>query len=493
MAGLATIVVKDWQTIRDDILRTFRNGMIQAGLQDPNVTPGSDEYIRATAIARELAVAQSNALFAVEQYMPDRATGDDLARWGTVVGLSKRPAVGSNGNVVLSSSTTTVVPLGAELLDGSGLRYRVTVGGSYADEAEIPIESIDVGKDTLHDANDVLRWVSAPAFAEENALVAAGGLTDGAEAEDDETFRTRILERMANPPSAGNPQHLAELAEESSASVQKAFVYPAIQGPGSVHLAVAGRPSDTVKDRDLPSTIYTNVVDAYVQGKTGLHVDVTTTSVTNQAVDVAIYLTLPSAPTASPPGPGGGWLDGSPWPRLSGLSKVTVTAVTSSTVFTVDSNSVAPTAGVSRIAWLSPYDWTLRTATVVSYTGAGPTYVLTIDTPFVDIAVGCYIWPQCTNQQEYVDAFLAHMALMGPGEKTANATLLVRSYRHPVPQLEWPYSLDARLLRAISDVGDEVLDSSYSYRSATTPTVPAAVTDAPSILTPRHAAFYPTV
>jgi hypothetical protein len=114
-----------------------------------------------------------------------------------------------------------------------------------------------------------------------------------------------------------------------------------------------------------------------------------------------------------------------------------------------------------------------------------------VDSPFPGVTVGCYVWPQSLKQADYVAAFLAAMALMGPGEKSSNTSALIRGYRHPIPSLSWPYSLNATVLKSITDVGDEVLDVSYLARSTTTPAVPAAVTDPPNILIPRHVGFYP--
>ena len=490
MATIATFVTKDENEIRDDILRTYRNGMIERVGIDPNVTPNSDIYILASAVARELSVSQANAALKADELMFDTATGDALARGCAIFGLSKRAAAPSSGGVLIDASTTTSIAVDAELIDGAGLRYRVTVGGSYADGAEVPITAIDAGTDTNHDAGDVLTWVTPPAYCSQTVTVATGGLTGGAAEEDDETLRERLFAVLRNPPECGNPEHIAELAEASTTVVQKCFVYPALQGPGTVHIAVVGYTSDSSKSRVVSSTIVNNTVYPYVAGILGEHVGLTATSVTDVNTDVSVYLTLPSAPTASPPGAGGGWLDGTPWPRPSG-NYCDVSSVTSTTVFAVNA-SAAPTAGVTRIAWLSPYDWTLYTATVVSYTGSGP-YTVTIDAPFTGIAVGNFIWPQCTNQDDYVAAALEWFAKNGPGEKTANSTVLTRAFRHPTPQQSWPYSVNATMLRAISDVGDEVLDTSFLYRSTTTPSVPAAVSSAPNICVPRYLAFYPSV
>lgn len=502
MASLNEFVVKDAIAIRDDILRTIKNGLVKQGVASPMVGPNSDWFIIATALGNELAVVGANAIVKADQQMPDSAIGDDLKRIATLLDLEKQKAAGSIGNVTITASAISPIVTGAQLTDAAGLRYEVTAGGNYATAASVPIRAVDKGFATNHAAGDTLRWVSAPAFCDEKVTVAKGGLVNGIDAEDDEVLRARVLAVFQNPPGAGNWEHVAELAEESTASVQKAFVCPAIQGPSTVHVAVVAAPTTSNKSRVVATATMNGTVTPFVTGKLPTHAHVVVTTVSDVNTDVAIGLSLPEAPTASPPGLGGGWTNGTPWPSVDGVTyfRVTVTATTSSTVFTVDAQT-APTVNVSRVAWLSTVDWKLKTALVTAYTGSAGAYVITIDNPFTSIAAGAYIWPECQNAQSYVDAVLKAFGLMGPGEKSSNTSALVRGFRHPPPSASWPYALGPSMLRAISDAGAEVLDTTFLHRTdgtttktgsggVLTPQVPAAVTDAPKILVPRYIGFF---
>ncbi len=228
----------------------------------------------------------------------------------------------------------------------------------------------------------------------------------------------------------------------------------------------------------------------------------TTTTVANVNTDVAFALSLPEAPTANPAGPGGGWVNGTPWPAPDGVStfRCTVTAVTSTTVFTVDATT-PPTIGVSRVAWLSPTEWKLYTALVTNVSGTSGAYVVTLDRAFTGITTTSYIWPECANAQVYVDAILAAYALLGPGEKTTNASALARGFRHPAPSNGWPSALGPQLARAISNAGDEVEDVTFYHRTDGTttlttaggtvkPQAPSAITDPPNQFIPRHIGLY---
>jgi hypothetical protein len=502
MADLYKLTVKDAATIRNDILRTIKNGLIQQGVSDPNVGPSSDFYGVAEGLGNELAVVGANGVVATEAQMPDTATDEDLTRITDIFELAPQAAAGSVGSVVLESTATSPIPTDSELTDEQGQRFKVTIGGNYANGASVPIAAISVGESTNHDAGDVLRWASAPPFCSDKVSVDVGGLTNGADAENNEALRERLYAKLQTPAGSGNWEHVAETIEDSTGSVQKAYVYPAIQGPATCDAAVTAAPTATNKSRVVATPIMTGTVVPYATGALPKQGALNVTTVVDVNADVAFALSLPEAPTANPPGTGGGWLNGTPWPAPDGTStfRCTVTAVTTTKSFRVDATA-APTANVSRIAWLSPSDWTLYTAVVLTVAGTSGAYDITLDKPLVGIATGCYIWPECQNAQTYIDAILAAFALMGPGEKSSNASALARGFRHPTPATAWPSSLGPHLLRALTDAHEEVDAAQFFHRTdgVDTYTGPSGTMNqqtsvtlagAPNVYVPRHIAIY---
>jgi uncharacterized phage protein gp47/JayE len=502
MAQIREITVKDPIEIRDDILRTIKNGLRAQGADDTHVGPNTDWFLMATALGNELAVVGANAIVRADAQMPDTAELEDLARIAALFELAKQAAAGSLGNVVIEASATAPIETGRQLTDAAGLRFEVVVGGNYEDGDPVPIRAIDTGYDTNHAEEDVLQWVSAPPFCSDKVIVDVGGLVNGIDAENDEVLRARLFALLQNPPGAGDPEHVIEIAEASSSSVQKGFCIPAVQGPATLHVAVTAAPTETSKSRVVASALMNGVVEPFIKGKLPTHAHVVVTTVEDVDTDVSFALALPEATTASPPGLGGGWTNGTPWPAPDGVTYLrhTVTAVTSSTVITVDAQTV-PTRNVTRIAWLSPFDWKLYTALVTDYSGSAGAYTITLDTAFTDIAAGCYIWPECKNAQTYVDAVLEAFSLMGPGEKTSNVSALIRGFRHPPPNAAWPHQVGPAMLRATTDAGDEVIAAYFLHRTdgittiagtagVMTPEIPAAVSDAPNIYVPRHIGFY---
>ncbi len=503
MAKPFTFEARSPSTIRDNGLRTLRVALLRRGVASPNVDPGSDFFAEFQAFGNELAVVEANAVVMADQLLPDTASGDRLAIIGAARGKFKRPGIGAVGSVVADTTAAALVVTGAQLTGPQGFRYKVTVGGTYGDGDLIPIAAIDPGAATILDEGTALTWQTPPAFFAGTALVGPGGTINGSDPEDDEDFRARILANLQNPPAGDNPQALIECAIDSSPAVQAASAYPTVQGPGTQHIAVTAVPTRTNKSRQIAAATMAGTIVPYVLGKLGERAYTIVTTVRDTDATVAFGLSLPAAPTASPPGVGGGWLNGSPWPSVDGVAafKCAVTAVTSTTVFTVDA-ATPPTPNVSRIAWLSPFDWKLYAAVVRSYTGTAGAYVITIDTPFVGIAADCLIWPQAEKMQRYADAVLAAFRLMGPGEKTDNASALARGFRHPPVAEAWPASLGPHLVHGLESVSPELAFGIFLYRSdgvttvtgtagAVMPQVPADVEDPPRCFVPRHLAFYP--
>lgn len=509
MADLFTFTVPDPNTIRDNFLRTMKNGLISRGVVNPvpDMGPGSDWWVEATAISNEISVVHGNTVLKADALMPDTATGSDLTNWGDLVGPTKqRAAGGSFGPVTLSSTATSTVPLGAQLIDQNGLRYQVSIGGSYANGATIPIAAIDSGIETNLPQGSILRWQSPPTFSANTVTVGLGGLVNGVDAENQEGFRQRIEAVLQTPPGAGNWSHVAQVAESSASAVQKAFPYPAAQGPATLHIAVTAAPTATNSSRAVNGSLMTGTVIPYITANLPEHAFIVTTPTLDAPVKVGFQLSLPSSPTANPSGPGGGWLDGSPFPSLaSGQFFVQATVVTTATQITCDAQA-APTANVSRIAWFNYSNRQLLKALVIGVSGTAGAWVLTLDTPFTGIQVGDYIFPQSAKQDTYIAAVLAAFELMGPAEKTANASALLRAFRHPVPSTSWPSTLGPAMLKAITDSGTEASAASFCKRdagafgsstgSAGSLALPAAdvyatISSPPLIFIPSSIAFYP--
>jgi uncharacterized phage protein gp47/JayE len=507
----------------DDVVRTIKNALIAQGIATPNVGPNSDFDIIATAISIELALINANQVILADQLMPDTAAASFLDRWLSLVGLARRPAIPSSGLITPTYSLVTgytTVPPAAQLVDSVGNIFVVASPGNYGPgnppsqpaNLYVPVVAAAGGASTDHLAGDTLRWVTAPAYMGPNATVGIPGSTAGlsggedSEVGVDEPPRSRLFQLLQNPPKGGNSADIAGWASASTPIVAGCAVYPALQGPGSVFFTVWQSPQlvgpfgSGAKSRVILSALVQGAILPYIAGLVPEHVFSVGSPTVDQPTDVALLLSLPSAPTGSPPGPGNGWLDGSPWPQsVGGTAPVIVTAVAATNQFTVNATT-PPVPGVSRIAYISPSNWQLYTATVVSYTGTSGAYVITTDTPWPPIANGNHIFPQSAQQANYFAAALQGFANLGPGEWTTSLGVLARAFRHPPPSISFPYSLDPNFLRTVINAGPEVENANFLYRSSTTPTpgvyppvvnsVGVLTSTPPAVLTPRNMSWY---
>lgn len=506
-------LVSDPSVIRDIVLSTFKSGMYNIGVPNFNVSEGSDPWVLGEVLASQYGVLTNYLLIAADILMPDTATDVDLDRWLGILGLQRKPAGGSTGSIALVADFEVFIPLSSELTSSTGVRYNVIQGGTYDNGDIIPIASVDVGSQTNLIAGTVLTW-SNPPFGVQTTVPVHDELIGGIDVENDDVARERLMNRFAHAPASANWQWICDLSERISTAVQKGFVYPAANGPSTVHVALAGTPAIGTKSRQIDSLVMNQTITPTILGNMPEYVETVVTTVTDLPVDISISLTIPLAKSAassiSGPGSGNGWKDASPFPRVNLTTHffVPVTAFTSASQFTIDSPAgFDPVPNITRIHWIDrnsdPAKWTIKEATITGFSGTGP-YVVTINNPFVGLAVGDWIFPASLNAQNYIDKFCLGTSLMGPGEKVDIGVFGIAS-RKPRQSDSFPSALDTNLLRYVIDAGEEVQTASYYYRSTQTPAVvddatanvvvippaPAVITDAPNILIPRQVGFYP--
>jgi uncharacterized phage protein gp47/JayE len=477
-----SLPIKSADEVRTDYLATYSDALVDQGIPNPNVSKGTEIYARAHALGRLIYNASANAPVMADSLMPDTAQGPDLLRVAAINGLALRNAGPSSGwlNLQASISTPVLIPQNAILLDTASLRYQVAQGGAYTNGGLVPIVSLDTGTATNLDPNSVLRWLAPPSYVLPTALVAkittptsTVGLTGGVDVEQLETLRGRLLDKLANPPNGSNWASQNATAEGSSTAVQKAFSYCAVNGPGTSQVTVVGAaataPSTLVNVRHVSSLVVAQNVAPAILATFPQHSEFYVNTATEYPVDIAIWVSIPTSPLASPPGPGGGWLDANPFPTQylsSGPGYCAVTGVTSSTVFTIASD-YAPVVG-GTCCWISPADFTLVQSQILSVSGTGP-YTVTLAAPFVAVntgviaAVGDYVFPGAQNTATYVAAVLQSFANLGPGEVRSSSTSAIwpRSQRHPLTTQSWPSGLSQSFLRGVINSSSEVAGAAF--------------------------------
>jgi hypothetical protein len=325
--------------------------------------------------------------------------------------------------------------------------------------------------------------------------VAAGGLADASDADTVEEVRQAWLERLANPGKGGNWAHVCELARGASASIGSAWAYPGLT-PGSYGVCVMSATGDGV----LSAAVVAQAAAAIVAELPG-HCNLNCTTVTPQTIDAVIKVHGPLPKSAG--GPGGGFLDATPWPNDT-VPIVKATAYNSTTgVLTTNGASLSGLAVGNHIGIWDP------TFADSSGNAVGKMYEFVVsealDPGFVTIKVnggfpkdftGCYISAGAVNLVGWAASAVAAFATLGPGEKTSSVFLLPRSARKPDESVRGPQRLESRLLNDIQSAHDEIADIGWTARyisgtttTRTAPTVPAAATDPPRRLVLTNLAF----
>ena len=490
------LTVKTATQLASDIRRTIKNGLIENGISsNPNVGESSDFGLIAKGLSIEVAVALNNGVIEAEARMPDAAVGDDLDRLLTISGLVRRKASSAIGSAIVQANSSSLVPTGAQLQSPDGIKYAVTIGGIFGNLASVKIRSVDAGSTTNQEAGTTLTWVSPPAFFSPTATVSAIDVVKGGvDAEDDETARTRLLDHLAHAPGAGNASQLIEFAQASDPAVKTAFVHCAARGPSTVDIVVVGYATSSSKNRDIDRTLFLNTITPYIQGQLPQYIDGYISNVTNRPIDISVALSLPDPITSIPSGPGGGWLDPNPLQVTTAVPALRVVDgyALSSNNAAIPQNTatsfwvhlpIAPGTGVSyNISYLSPVSWTLYNAQTsgvyarfVDYDiGLGglhdSLYYVTTNTPFYQNAAssqiiqpGNWIFPTAVHTDNYVQAFLDYAATWGPGERVSIAGLLPRANRTPRETFEGNSRLNTRIIKQISNSGEEVYDGAKLF------------------------------
>lgn len=139
------------------------------------------------------------------QILPDTSDTDWLERHASLwLQSGRNPAAAATGNVTFAGSTGAVVPVGTQLVTAGGLVFETTAEATLvAGAATVSAVAVEAGASGNLLAGVGLTLVSPVIGVQSAAVVAVGGLTGGADVEDDESLRARVVARIQQPPHGG--------------------------------------------------------------------------------------------------------------------------------------------------------------------------------------------------------------------------------------------------------------------------------------------------
>jgi uncharacterized phage protein gp47/JayE len=207
--------------------------------------PGADARLRRSmeeVLVRSIAIASHELHGYIEwasaQILPDTAEDEVLARHAAIWGLTRIAATAAIGAVTFTGTAGAIVPAGAELRRGDDARFLlaadVTIGGGGTGTANVTARLAGAAGNAQ--AGVALQLVAPVAGVQPSAVVAAGGLAAGVDAETDASLRARLLQRIQTPPAGGAAADYVTWAL-AVAGVEKVWVYPLWLGAGTVGVA----------------------------------------------------------------------------------------------------------------------------------------------------------------------------------------------------------------------------------------------------------------
>lgn len=166
---------------------------------------------------------------------PDLET---LKRHGNDYGIAQRPAYPATGTIKITSEGALTVAAAAVFQRTDGVQYVATAAASTptAGDLEVPAMAFADGATANAEEGTPLSIVSGVTDALGTAVAeVSDAFTGGADVEDIESYRARILFRKRNPPHGGSAADYVMWAS-SVTGVSRVFVERLWAGPGSVRV-----------------------------------------------------------------------------------------------------------------------------------------------------------------------------------------------------------------------------------------------------------------
>lgn len=234
-----------------------------------------------------------------QQPIYDTAEAEIMARWASIWGIDRVGASAAAGDVVFTGTNGTVIPAGTLLQRADGVEYTTDAEATIAaGTATVAVSASAPGAAGNADAAEILDMVSPVAGADSRATVDSG-LVGGADAESDDSLRSRLLDRIRTPPHGGNAADYRKWTLETegvtvarrgpNAGDELVWVYPLELGIGTV--TVRFMVDDGAGFMRVPTAPEVALVQAHIDSVRPVTADVTVVAPVAEALDIEIALT----------------------------------------------------------------------------------------------------------------------------------------------------------------------------------------------------------
>jgi uncharacterized phage protein gp47/JayE len=235
------MATKTFDTLSLDEQTELQVAAFSNQLPDKNVARNSDNWKRLRVTSGAVTDLHAHIDAAQRDALPDTAGEATIGRHGGIYHVERKgatPASGVNAGKIRGTNGSAWTTASA-LVHKSGLRFRTTTSGTLgvSGEALVGIIGIDVGPKTRLTAGEVLTWEVTPSGLENEVELVADLDQEGDDNEPIGEYRSRILNRIAQPAMGGNSNDWRTWILESSAAIKAGYIYPNRNGLGSVDLA----------------------------------------------------------------------------------------------------------------------------------------------------------------------------------------------------------------------------------------------------------------
>ncbi len=261
---------------------------IETRLSTGKLTPMSFLSIIAVALGGSVHLLHGHIVWATRQLFPDTAEDEFLARWASIWGIEKTAAVYATGNITVTGTNGTVILTGTRFKRSDVAFYVSTASATIAGGvATFAVKAVNAGTTGNAEAGTSLSLVNSQSGVNADAVVAAGGITNGEDSKSDESLRARLIDRIQQPPHGGALFDYVKWAKEVN-GVTRAWAYPLAMGPGTVTLTFVLDGEEDI----IPDAGKVEEVQDYIDGPTRRPVTASVTVFAPTAVELDFTIAL---------------------------------------------------------------------------------------------------------------------------------------------------------------------------------------------------------
>ena len=225
----------------------------QVAQQIAAALPGSDPLLRTSVlkVLGDVTAAGAHLQYGyldwiAQQSNPFTAADEFLEAWAALKSITRLAATKASGTVTFSGTNGTVMPSGTVVVRGDGWRYTTTAPATVTGGVVTAPAQADAGA-TGNADNGTLVNLFGSIVGINSSGVMTSAFTGGADVEDDDSLRARMLQAYQNPARGGSKADYIRWAREV-AGVTRAWCLPHADGAGTVAMYVMLDVAQSVHD-----------------------------------------------------------------------------------------------------------------------------------------------------------------------------------------------------------------------------------------------------